>query len=184
MELGYLTEPVRDLLSRYGGGERLMDLDFGGAVDRAPRRVLEEFQAREAFPGALSPEGALSGLWLYFGAMDEAHKICQDLPTADGSFWHGIVHRREPDPSNAAYWFRRVGHHPVFGELLERACQLSAAAPEAGFAPGRRQWDPFAFIDYCEEARLRPGHPSEQLAKEIQLAEWQLLFEHCARSGK
>ncbi len=40
--------------------------------------------------------------------------------------------------------------------------------------------DPFAFIDFCEQARRRPGSESEQLALRIQLAEWQILFDYCA----
>ena len=42
------------------------------------------------------------------------------------------------------------------------------------------EWNPMAFIDYCEEARTHPGSPDELLALDIQLAEWQLLFDYCA----
>ena len=57
------------------------------------------------FPRARVPEAALSGLYLYFSCWDEAHVIAQDLSSAEGSFWHGIVHRQEPDAENASYWF-------------------------------------------------------------------------------
>jgi hypothetical protein len=182
MELGYLTGSVRALLQAHGGGERQMELDFREAPPGEIRKSLARLSAKD-FSGAPCPEGALSGLWLYFNEMNEAHRICQDMPTVEGSFWHGIVHRREPDPANAGYWFRRVGAHPVFAALHGRAGELSAARPEAGFDPGSR-WDPFAFIDFCESARARRWSPQEQLAKEIQLAEWQLLFEYCARSAR
>jgi hypothetical protein len=182
MQLGYLTEPVRALLAAHGNGERAMELDFRDPVLPAPQAALAQLKPSEAFPGAPSAEGALSGLWLYFNGMDEAHGICQDLDTAEGSFWHAILHRREPDASNAAYWFRRVGHHDIFPALLARAQELIASHPEAEFAVGNR-WDPFAFVDFCETARKRRGSLSEQLAKEIQLIEWQLLFEHCARGN-
>jgi hypothetical protein len=45
-------------------------------------------------------------------------------------------------------------------------------------------WDPFAFIEYCETARNRPGSREERIAMEIQLAEWQLLFDYCARQAQ
>jgi hypothetical protein len=182
MELDFLVEPVRALVESHGSGERLMDLDFREPVGTEARRQLLVLAATSAFPGGRNPEAALSGLWLYFNGMDEAHKICQDLAGPDGSFWHGILHRREPDASNAAYWFRRVGTHDIFPALLDCARELSAARPEAGFSAGNR-WDPFAFIDFCDAARKKPDSADEQLAKEIQLAEWQLLFEHCARAG-
>jgi hypothetical protein len=45
----------------------------------------------------------------------------------------------------------------------------------------KNAWDPFRFIDFCERARQMPGSTDEQLAKAVQLAEWQLLFDYCAR---
>lgn len=134
--------------------------------------VAERLQrpARELFPDAAQPEAALAGLWLYCGFFEESHSISQEIKTADGSYWHGILHRMEPDPGNAGYWFRRVGQHPVFDELLPVAKAL-------GYRTGAR-WDPFAFIDACDRAA-----PSEiDLLEQVQLAEWQLLFHHCAKA--
>jgi hypothetical protein len=79
----------------------------------------------------------------------------------------------EPDPGNAAYWFRRTGRHAVFPKLC-------AEAAGAGYGAGR-EWDPFGFIEYCESARKRPQSEEEALAMRVQLIEWQLLFDYCAR---
>jgi hypothetical protein len=106
-----------------------------------------------------------TGLYLRFGFWQEAHETAQDINTTEGSYWHAIVHRQEPDPGNAAYWFRRVGNHPIFPELRRRAAEL-------GYNPGPR-WDPIAFIQFCE------SNPTA--ARPIEQAEWELLFDHCAR---
>ena len=90
----------------------------------------------------------ISGLWLYHDFLDESHTISQDLPSWFGSYWHGIMHRREPDASNAKYWFRRVPANPVFEAL-------AADAPNSG-SRSTGQWDPFAFVDRCE-TRARHG---------------------------
>jgi hypothetical protein len=45
----------------------------------------------------------LSGLWLLAGDLDQSHSISQDLTSAEGSFWHGIMHRREADFGNAKF---------------------------------------------------------------------------------
>lgn len=142
-----------------------------------PAADLERYSAEEVF-GEAAPfaREALSGLWLFFDDLDRSHTLSQDLSTREGSFWHGIMHRREPDPSNAGYWFRRVGRHAIFPAL-------ASAAAEAGFARtgGDKDWDPFAWIDYWEEARRKPGSKQHAIALEVQRLEWELLFDYCAR---
>ena len=143
-------------------------------------RRLAKAKAAQLFPESYSPQGALAGLWLYFSCFEECHGVAQELHTAEGSFWHAILHRQEPDSGNAAYWFRRVGTHPMYTPLFHAADEIVKRYPEAEFRPGA-YWDPFSFVMFCERARQQPGSPSEQAALEIQRAEWQLLFDYCAR---
>ncbi|MGI9470598.1 MAG: hypothetical protein ACR2NZ_03630 [Rubripirellula sp.] len=102
-----------------------------------------------------------SGLWLLAGDLDRSHTLSQDISSAEGSFWHGIMHRREGDFGNSKYWFRRVGEHPAFDVIAERA--------EGDYD------DPDSFVDACSRAK---GESSErcQLAQWI---EWQTLMVHC-----
>jgi hypothetical protein len=172
---------VAEILALDQDGDRLIPLVSSGCSSKEAHALLSKQKALDLFPAAPAPEAALAGLWLYFSAADECHHIVQDLTSVESSFWHGIVHRQEPDADNASYWFRRVGLHPVFPELHERAEDIAARCPKAGFGPGAK-WDPFAFIEFCEQARLKPGSEAEATALEIQRAEWQLLFDYCARS--
>jgi hypothetical protein len=183
-DVAAFTPEVQRLLALDGGGFRLMPLAHGECSSEDARRELRGAKAEVLFPGARNAKAALSGLWLYFSCLDESHTLSQSIADCDGSFWHGIMHRQEPDPGNSGYWFRRVGEHPVFPALRMRATELAAAvAGVAGFGATAERWDPFAFIDFCERARSRPGSLEEGLAMEIQRAEWQLLFGYCA-SGK
>jgi hypothetical protein len=136
--------------------------------------------AAELFPRACSPEGALAGLWLYLRDFEACHHVAQDLATKEGSYWHGILHRQEPDDWNAGYWFRAAGGHPIHEKLVQEAVTLAERHPAVHWKPGRR-WDAEEFIRFCARARREPGSAAEQLARAIQMAEWRLLFEWCAR---
>ena len=171
---------VAAILALDGDGDRLAPLVADRCSSAEAARKLNDSKAEKLFLGAFSPQAALAGLWLYFSCFEEAHRVAQDLHTAEGSFWHAILHRQEPDSGNAAYWFRRVGTHRIYPELLKAADAIVARYPEAEFRPGD-SWDAYAFVMFCERARQQPGSQSEQAALEIQRAEWQLLFDYCAR---
>lgn len=150
----------------------------------APTPALRDQLAPLTPEGAFAPHqiakrdmaaACLAGLWLYHDFLDESHEISQEIRTPTGSYWHGIMHRREPDAANAAYWFRRVGEHPVFTALADEAALL-------GLRPKSGRWDPLAFIDLCGQHR-DTGSAEEQMLRRVQRREWELLFDWCARQA-
>ncbi|MFO0852178.1 MAG: hypothetical protein U0871_26990 [Gemmataceae bacterium] len=156
-----------------GDGQRLAALG-PGQPDLSVRPLLEGFDPARGFPELRDADAGyacLAGLWLYHDFLDDSHQISQGLHTPEGSFWHALMHRREPDPGNSNYWWQRVGHHPVLDQLREQA-------PAAGY----RYTSPAEFVAFCEKCRDN-GTPDEELARRVQLLEWRLLFDWCYRKA-
>ena len=116
-----------------------------------------------------------SGLLLFGDDLDGSHTLSQSIGSADGSFWHGIMHRREPDYSNSKYWFRRVGDHPVFDELASRV----ASGPAADEITASGTWDPFAMVDIVEDCERGSRGALREELEELQELEMLVLAAHC-----
>jgi hypothetical protein len=162
-----------------------------GRPDPAVRKALQKVTLDPAFaPQKVGDrdmaEACLAGLWLMHDFLEESHAISQRIRTPTGSYWHGIMHRREPDYGNAEYWFRRVGNHPVFEPLAaaarERAAAISSLEPAASFLLEQPAWQPYRFIDLCSTA-IGSGGELELLCRRIQRHECELLFDYCYRSA-
>jgi len=124
---------------------------------------------------------------LWHDHLDASHTISQGIENADGSLVHAIMHRREPDYSNAKYWWRRVGKHPSFPEIARRVADLLKSKDERDLAAkltSRGEWDAFAFVDACEAAAdLTASDERVRLLREIQRVESEVALEHFVRDG-
>jgi hypothetical protein len=177
-------------------GEPLASLIVLGEAETLDAGVFQE-DLREQLEG-LTPEFAfhgrtlvdqdaasccISAVWLLHHFLDESHQISKEIDTSSGSFWHGIMHRREGDYSNAKYWFRRVADHQVYESLASASRELLDQDPVSGSLPlATGQWDPFQFVDMCEDVVV-DGTGDRALCQALARLEWELLFDNCYDSA-
>lgn len=147
-------------------------------AEAAATRVLAAVKISESNAACLK---ALVLLW--HDHFDEAHRIVQDLPGGDAAFVHGILHRREPDYSNARYWFHRIGKHATLEPLAEATAPILAAHAALPYRLIRDGvWDPFAYIDAVSVASRQPQTaPEVGLLRELQRQEAIVLGRYLAR---
>lgn len=183
-----IAEFVAQLESR----EDLPVLEPGRDWDSKVTREIQGVSHRDLFGDRtvvdeLFAECVRSGLLLWNDALDASHVVSQSIDTATGSYWHGIMHRREPDYGNSKYWFRNVGIHEAMPSLHGAALTIADESAEGSDSlNGIKQalargdtWDPFRFVDWCESAAA--GAMSDDaldVLRRIQLAEIRGLLEY------
>ena len=80
--------------------------------------TFDEFKATLADPSPPNLLPALRALWHdAHGDWALAHSIAQDIGDRTGAWVHAYLHRKEGDPENAAYWYRRADR-PVAEDAL------------------------------------------------------------------
>jgi hypothetical protein len=170
---------LRDAPGMAVGAARPQSPAAGASLEQvlAPGQL---FGGRDVADGDMA-QCCRSALWLRFGFLDQSHEISQSIGTPEGSYWHGIMHRHEPDYSNAKYWFRRVGRHPVFAQLGPLAREaIGRSGASLDFAR-EGSWDPLQFVDVCQQ-HASGGDARDQVRKLIEL-EWSVLFDACYRQA-
>ena len=149
-------------------------------LDEAPRcaatgkRIESLLLKKPQLSGSVSE----AGLWLLAGDLQRSHEVSQALPSPEGSFWHGIMHRREGDFWNAKYWFRKVGKHSVFEQLAGSIRGMEAEGKAISlvelFSATKL---PEALVDECERS-LASKTDHAALLQRICWREWQFLFHY------
>jgi hypothetical protein len=176
---------IADLLS----GDRLPELGPGTPNEAARPKIqaiaLNRSLGSRKIVDHVAAQCCVSALWLAHDFLDESHALSQEIETTDGSYWHGIMHRREPDYGNAKYWFRRVPNHSIFVPLTAAARELASQVKHdtaAEFLAKQTTWDAFQFVDLCS-AVANGRSTAETLARQVARTEWQLLFDYCFRKA-
>lgn len=133
-----------------------------------------------------------AGLFQLHNQLEVSHQYSQSCEGqgrhATPDYWHGIMHRREPDYGNSKYWFRRVGEHPIFPEVASHAVQVlqNCASPAADkwlSVLTSAGWDPFAFVDLCHDCARTSDTALIEAAQQIQWREMILLLGHSYRDA-
>ena len=195
MDVAY-TPAITEVIEKLEAGNPLPPLVPENAWSNELTDSLLALSLEDLFKGQLLKDdifgGAIkSGLLLWNDALNDSHDVSQELGNNTGSYWHGIMHRREPDYSNAKYWFGRVGTHPIFPELRERAIALyqetlnpSDALTQIGqTVEAQEHWDAYQFIDWCQAAENDLSSDAARFLQQVQAEEIKLLLAYSYRNA-
>ena len=184
------TPAITEVIGKLESGNPLPPLVPQEAWSSELTDALESASLDELFQGTSLKNTTLgnaikSGLLLWNDALNESHNISQELENQTGSYWHGIMHRREPDYSNSKYWFGRVGTHPIFPQLRERAIAILKETSNPSDALGSiaqaieasENWDAYQFIDWCQAAENGTDDVTRFL-QQVQAEEIKLLLAY------
>ncbi len=195
MNVAY-TSAIAEIIEKLEAGNSLPPLVPENAWSSELTDTLLTLSLEDLFDGQSLKDdifgGAIkSGLLLWNDALNDSHDVSQELGNNTGSYWHGIMHRREPDYSNAKYWFGRVGTHPIFPELRERAIELfketanpsDALTQIAQTIEAQENWDAYQFIDWCQAAENASSPDVTRFLQQVQAEEIKLLLAYSYRNA-
>jgi hypothetical protein len=162
------------------------DLPDLGSLPRPSRLSADELESRlGAFFAAKAVAAPLqpllrSAALLWHDHLDPCHQLSRPIPTTDGNFLHGIMHRREGAYANAKSCFHRVGRHGAFREIARQATRSLTSERQnellARLVPNGL-WDPFALIDICEQvAGAGEADPRRPALAKVQEIEFNVLL--------
>lgn len=176
--MGPYSPLVNQLLAEEGLLERLLPLEPGHPVAiQSIREASEESLLGGAMPAEPEyPRMIRAGLLYAYDALRESHRILQEIGSAEASYWHGMIHRREGDFENARYWFRRTGVLPAYSEMHMRASAFSPLMAR------QQNWDPYPLVGECEQARFGGDVNTPELVA-LQKIEFEVMFAQLWRGA-
>lgn len=164
-------------------------------ADMIESLLYQSFTTEDVQLSEMDRDCVRSGILLLWNLLDDSHSISQTMEgrgsPRTGDYWHGIMHRREPDPGNAAYWFRRVGSHPAYESLMkhlgewldaQKTPDVEMQILEAELLKGRR-WDPLRMVELCKQALRQPGSSLDLALRRVQYLEILNLLAFSFRDG-
>jgi len=176
---GKAKQPFPELAPNHPGPERDWLL-----------HLLRAYYPAQDLPFISSPSDATAlkaGLFCIHDYLEESHQLSQSVEHQGlhhaGDYWHHIMHRREPDYSNAKYWSRAVGYHPLH-DILPNAVQPLFDESQSKTVLNwknrllqNNRWSLNAFVDCCAECESSQDQELNGLARKIQWTEMQLLLQ-------
>eukprot|EP00882_Tetradesmus_deserticola_P033686 GHRQ01038503.1.p2 GENE.GHRQ01038503.1~~GHRQ01038503.1.p2 ORF type:complete len:140 (+),score=45.12 GHRQ01038503.1:133-552(+) len=127
--------------------------------------------------------------WAVRGVCIAGKPIPNSPAASEAAYVHALIHRQEGECigefgsgfSNANYWYRAAGQHPISAALFKEAQHLAAGQPaaEAHMAKHGSSWAPAKFVGLCSEVAEKQDPQLLKFCESVMAAELRLLLDHC-----
>lgn len=172
-------------------GTNLPPLHWPSYANRIARDSLEGLSDAKLFHGKELIDASMGGavralLYLWNGWPEECVTHAQAGPEKEYLLLGAISARQRGDVEQAKSLLQQLDEHPAYAELAKYAVKEIGDNPDPVVMRFKQMiemggtWEPFLFTDLYQQARAeKVSEATEQVVRQIQCMEFELLFRHC-----
>ncbi len=193
LNIGRLAPDVAALL--WKAGAELPPLQWQSRANAATRKMLDEIDDRKLFArDVLLSEGmgaaVRSLLYLWNGWIGECSMYGQLAEPKERPYLAGLCERHLGHADAAKKFFQQLDGHPIFEDLIGCASEIVVVRAEPlldrllEMCSSMKTWEPFLFIDlHAQAVGGGLGSVGQELVRQLQRKEFELLFSYCYRGA-
>lgn len=183
-----LAPKITTLLLSRGSG--VPPLDWRMGTRRETKAELDAIDDATLFGGTrvVAEDKAMAVralLYLWSGWIDDCRMYAVGAAAEEQHFLIGLCERQLGHVDAAKAAFRQFSDHPIYASLRVRAAKMVGTAVDAalgrfmGIVEIGEAWEPFAFVDLCEQTRAGTlSQATTLIVRSLQCIEFEQLFGH------
>ncbi|HNQ23135.1 MAG TPA: hypothetical protein PKK06_08585 [Phycisphaerae bacterium] len=130
-------------------------------------------------------------LYLWNGHLADCATWGRTAPPQERIYLDALAARHAGQPDNSKTLYTQLGAHVILSVLHQQSGELIGLGVDPllarfkGILVQAGEWEPYMFIDLYEQARAgKLSQATEQIIRQLQSLEYELLFTHCYEAAR